>query len=163
MHKNRKAHVEKLNKVEKWRILLYMLGILTQPLLPFWRADGKKLGTRVAVTNCMLLNQNGLFGTLPRTSPDERKCSLCTEHTYATHDFLICGDFMPASRCWSSLTVSHVIGDCPLLDTERRRCFSMSSELNLTRVLSNGSFRAYVEGLLKFLAVAHVSYANSPI
>ena len=92
-------------------------------------------------------------------------CRLRTGHTYATHGYLLCGDARPqCPRCGSSLTVKHVIVDCPQLDVERRRCFGMaSSELSLTRVLGNDSSRTYVEGLFKFLAVARLSVIYSPL
>ena len=119
---------------------------------------------------------NKLYAIKPKLSPwnsSSRKsrreevtlCRLRTGHTYATHGYLLCGDVRPqCPRCGSSLTVKHVIVDCPQLDAERRRCFGMSSsELSLTRVLGNDSSRICVEGLFKFLALARLQVIYSPI
>ena len=92
-------------------------------------------------------------------------CRLRTGHTYATHGYLLRNDARPqCPRCGSSLTVKHVILDCPQLDAERRVLFGLpSSQLSLTRVLGDDSILTGTEALFKFVAAARLEVVYSPM
>ena len=54
-------------------------------------------------------------------------CRLRTGHTYATHSYLFLGAERPVCLgCGSSLSVKHILIECPRLAAERRRCFGVT-------------------------------------
>ena len=54
-------------------------------------------------------------------------CRLRTGHTHATHSYLFLGAERPVCLgCGSSLSVKHILIECPRLAAERRRCFGVT-------------------------------------
>ena len=111
-------------------------------------------------------NQQGnkLVAIKPKLSPwqsSSRKCRreeviLCrlrTGHTYATHVYLLCGAERPVCpRCPCSLSVKHVLVDCPHLEGERRKHFGVtSSQLTLKNLLCNESIHIDTKALFAFI------------
>ena len=111
-------------------------------------------------------NQQGnkLVAIKPKLSPwqsSSRKCRreeviLCrlrTGHTYATHGYLLCGAERPVCpRCQCSLSVKHVLVDCPHLEGERRKHFGVtSSQLTLKNLLCNDSIHIDTKALFVFI------------
>merc|ERR1712002_952391 len=67
-------------------------------------------------------------------------CRLRIGHTRLTHGFLMSGDPLPFCQdCLVSLSVKHLLTECPSLDDERRRylsrCLDVEGTYSLTKML----------------------------